>query len=532
MFYSDDPGRIVKEMGRARRKVTIDEEVDDPIGAAWLVRNFEIELAQPLRVQSGITTTRATVRHGGREIRLYQEASRPTPKLTSHLEFMLKHETLHLELLSRLFECIEAGEIASWVRLRPTSIYARRAGFFYEWLTRSNLDFEGVTNGGYVDALDSAKYLVGETYPVRRWRIRSNLLGDQAFCPLVVRTESTEAADRMNVSERWTEIEREFGEDVLRRSAVWITLRESRASFAIEHEGDERDRIKRFASVIEAHAGRYLDPLSEKALERIQREIVGERSLTYGLRRSPVLVGESGLGENTVHYIAPRWEDVPAMIGGLRRVLHTTGGLGPAVRAALLAFGLVYIHPFADGNGRMSRFLINDVLRRDGAVPAPFVLPVSAAILSDMREYDAILEQFSGPFMHRYANEWRFGKPSIAYPDGLTSDFHFDAYGDAGHAWRYPDLTEHVHYTAQLLRKTLDVEMRREARLLTSLRNARQAVKNVVEGPDMMIDRIVRSVRENDGIVSKKLRGEFPILEDQEIAEEVVEAIKTAFGEL
>ena len=506
-------------------------QIDDPIGGAWLVQKYGLILAQPLRVQSGIGPTRSSVHHDGRETRFYQEVIRPEPRLEDHLEFMLKHELVHLELLSRLFELVSGEEIARWVHARPTSMYARRAGFFFEWLTARGLDFPGVTNGGYVEALDPTRYLVGSRRDVPRWRVRANLLGDRRFCPLVVRTEGTEAADRLDIPERWAEIEREFGEDTLRRSAVWITLKESRSSFAIEREGDERDRIKRFASVIETQTGRLADPLAEKSLETIQRAIVGEKSLTYGVRRSPVLVGESGVGENVVHYVAPPWEDVPAMLRGLRRVLHASGERGAAVRAALLSFGLVYIHPFADGNGRTSRFLINDVLRRDAAIPAPFVLPVSAAILRETREYDAILERFSAPFMARYAKEWRFGRSSTVYPDGLTSNFHFDAYADATHAWRYPDLTEHVDYTARLIERTLDVEMRQEARILVALRAAREGVKNVFEAPDGMIDRIVRSVRETGDTVSNKLRGEFPILDDPEVARAVVEIVREAFGE-
>lgn len=36
------------------------------------------------------------------------------------------------------------------------------------------------------------------------------------------------------------------------------------------------------------------------------------------------------------------------------------------MRSAVAAFGFVYIHPLADGNGRVHRFLVNDILRRDG----------------------------------------------------------------------------------------------------------------------------------------------------------------------
>ena len=70
----------------------------------------------------------------------------------------------------------------------------------------------------------------------------------------------------------------------------------------------------------------------------------------------------------------------------------------------MLSFGFVYIHPLADANGRVSRFLINEVLRRDGAFPPPFILPISATITStviDRRSYDQVLASFSRPLMRR-----------------------------------------------------------------------------------------------------------------------------------
>ena len=59
------------------------------------------------------------------------------------------------------------------------------------------------------------------------------------------------------------------------------------------------------------------------------------------------------------------------------------------MRSAMLAFGFVTIHPLADGNGRVHRFLINDVLRRDGVVQEPVIVPVSALISRDAAEQRA-----------------------------------------------------------------------------------------------------------------------------------------------
>ena len=90
-------------------------------------------------------------------------------------------------------------------------------------------------------------------------------------------------------------------------------------------------------------------------------------------------------------------------------------------------------------------------------------------------------------------------------------------------------VTDHAEYLAQVVQLTIEQEMRKEAGYLRSLRLARERVKQVIEGPDGDIDRIIRSVRENGGTLSNKLVQEFPPLADQALADEVVAAILTAF---
>jgi hypothetical protein len=76
---------------------------------------------------------------------------------------------------------------------------------------------------------------------------------------------------------------------------------------------------------------------------------------------------------------------------------------------------------------------------------------------------------------------------------------------------------------------TIEQEMRKEAGYLRSLRVARERLKQVVEGPDGDIDRIIRAVRENGGSVSKKLVKEFPALADEGVAADTVAAMQGAF---
>lgn len=76
---------------------------------------------------------------------------------------------------------------------------------------------------------------------------------------------------------------------------------------------------------------------------------------------------------------------------------------------------------------------------------------------------------------------------------------------------------------------TTEQQMRQEALYLRTLRVACERVKEVIEGPDVDIDRIVRAVRDNGGRVSNKLIAEFPALADSGVAQAVAEAAESAF---
>jgi hypothetical protein len=462
-----------------------------------------------------------------------QESLRPESSLPGHLAFALKHEGVHLETLSRLFAVAPAQQIEAWVRSAPTGQYTRRAGFLYERLTGRPLDVPDTTSGSYIPAVDPKRQLTA-TIRVNntRWRVRDNLLGGSGFSPQVFLTPDTMRALAFNVREHIDKLEEQFSAELLLRSAVWLTIKESRASFAIEHEEDRRDRVQRFAAVMEQRTGRSADPLERTELEALQREILGPEALHYGVRGSPIFVGETArFGEELVHYIGPHWDDITSLLAGLRELLGRTVGLSPVARAATVSFGFVYLRPMIDGNGRISRFLINDMLRRDGAVPSPYIVPISAILARpDLRplSYDGVLEIFSRPLVRTYRDQWSFG-PEEHGADAVIFNFHFKGYQDALHAWRYPDLTRHVSFLADALELTIDQEMRSEAQYLQRHRAARASLKGIIDGPDHVLDRIIRSVRESGGRISRKLRKEHAILERPEIADKVVQVIGEAF---
>lgn len=508
----------------------------DVIGGAWLARELGIDLVQQLYVESEIGRRRQTVHHTNQRREVHQEQMRPAPTMPAHITFLLKHEGVHLEFLARLFDRLPAKTLVDWVRSEPTGQYARRAGFLYEWITGKELDVEsGLIGGAYVDALDPVDQLVaGQGVNIGRWRVRDNMPGSPDFCPTVRLTPAVRKALEFDLTGALNKEEAEFGAEVLRRSAVWMTLRESRASFLIEGEQDQATRIQRFASVMESRTGVGEIPLTPESLAALQRNILGDvTTLTsFGLRQSPVFVGETIRYENVVHYVGPEWSDVPSMLGGLQAFMSRTQGASAAARAAVASFAFVYIHPLADGNGRVHRFLVNDVLRRDGAIRPPFILPISALITEHSAErahYDEALEAFSRPLMTRYADRYHFSRESHEQLDGVESNFHFNAYADARMAWRFIDLTSHVEYAAGLLARTIEQEMHAQAAFFRSLGNARAWVKEIIEGPDADVDAIIRSARENGGTLTGKLAKRFPALRNGTAWDRVVAAVTVAF---
>lgn len=509
------------------------------IGGAWLSAHYGIDTVMPLTMISRIGGRRATQVYQAITTEIYVEAMRPTATLRGHLTFHLKHEVPHLELLSRLFSKIDPQVLTDWINDEPSGQYARRACFFYEFLSGRELLFDAEIAGGYIDALDDQKLVVASperSIPNRRWRIRNNLPGTSAFCPVIRKFSQSLNAMALDVPRLIEDLSLEFGEELLMRSAVWMTLRESKSSFAIEGEADQSDRIQRFADVLARRSGQGSWPFDQATLGNLQSEILGKRTTLqqFGIRQSPVFVGEFVRYQEIVHYIAPPAKDMAAMLEGLITFLDRTQGQSAVMRSAVAAFGFVYIHPLADGNGRVHRFLINDILRRDGAIHDPIILPVSSLITSDpseRRAYDRILDEISRPLMRSLTGLYEFASAQTTYPDGISSNFVFRGDDSARHAWRFLDLTQHVIYLAHVLNRTIGEDMREESRYMRRHALARSAIKDIVEMPDMQIDRVIRSAETNQGKLSNALAKEIPLLEHTGLWEAIVQAIEIAFRE-
>ena len=88
-------------------------------------------------------------------------------------------------------------------------------------------------------------------------------------------------------------------------------------------------------------------------------------------RPGPVYVTDPG-DASIAAYTAPPVAQIPGLMGELVEWLNADDGAHPLVRAAMAHLHLVSIHPWADGNGRMSRSLQTLLIAREGVLAPEF----------------------------------------------------------------------------------------------------------------------------------------------------------------
>ncbi|MGD0298860.1 MAG: Fic family protein [Bryobacteraceae bacterium] len=475
-----------------------------PAGYSALIDAYRLRVPLP-RTLSATSDRHRIKNEAGWRILTPRHA--PSPDLEGHLTFALKYEGLDLAVLKRLFAAVGPAEIEAMVKEKPTGSYARRIWFLYEWLTGKRLAIPDAEKGTYEPAVDPEQQwsIPGENSP--RHRVRNNLPGTPEFCPLVFRTKVLEEFAAMDLGRRAREVVAKVPKDVLARTAAFLLLQDSRASYAIEGERPPQDRIQRWGRAI-GEAGKRFIELDE--LLRLQAIVIGDtRFVKLGLREEGGFVGEHDreTGLPIPAHISARPEDLPSLISGMVDFDRgPAANLDAVIAAAVLAFGFVYTHPFVDGNGRIHRYLIHHVLAQRGFNPAGIVFPVSAAILGRIDEYRAVLEDYSGRLLR--AIDWE-----------PAADGNVTVLNDTADFYRFFDATPHAEFLYACVRQTIEVDLPRETDFLEQYDKFRAQIDAMVDMPDRTIDLLFRFLHQNSGRLSKRAReGEFAKLADAEVA--------------
>ena len=329
------------------------------------------------------------------------------------------------------------------------------------------------------------------------------------------RTDALRESTELDLAQRAQEAVTAVPRDLLARAAAFLLLKDSKSSYAIEGERPPHDRMQRWGRAI-GEAGRRAISLDE--LLRLQAIVIGDaRFVHLGLREAGGFVGEHDrdTGLPLPDHISARAEDLSALLDGL--VAFTRGPaqtLDAVVAAAVLAFGFVFIHPFADGNGRIHRYLIHHILAARGFHPAGLTFPISAAILERIADYHSVLEDYSRRLLP--AIDWT---PTPAGNVRVTSD--------SADFYRYFDATPQAEFLYACVRQTIEQDLPREADFLMRYDRFRAIVEAIVEMPSTTIDLLFRFLRQNGGRLSKRARdNEFALLTDAEAA-----AVEAAYAE-
>ncbi|WP_043511539.1 Fic family protein [Halomonas sp. BC04] len=484
------------------------------VGYAYLHERLELGVFPPARP--------ARVRPVTRIVTLEEELAVPAERapeddLLSHLLFALKHEGIDLAILSEALHHLPPQALVKALDDAPNGIYLRRLAYLYEAFV-GRLPMEPMIRGRAVPLFDSKYYVTGPARRNSRWRVDFNGLGTLQYCAVVRRTPEIEALLEGDVLAEARAFMATLPPGMLDRAIQWAYLSEIQSSFAIEREPPSPDKQQRFMQLLrKAHEGQ---PLDQGYLIELQNSTVSNPYDKAAAFRHEQNYLHNGLpGAIGVSYLPPPPELCEALMEAL---IAWANGLSEAgredgvksvpalVAGAVISSGFVFLHPFMDGNGRISRFLLHHSLCRMGELPRGNLLPISVAMKRHEADYLAALEAFSKPALEHWRVNW------------IDADHHDFRFVGSAALYRYWDATPAVAFTLRMAREALKEDLKAETRYLACYDRVYRAIdaRFDVRGSDL--SRLVMMSLNQNGRLSKNRRKQFRY----QVPEAVLDAIE------
>ncbi|MEP7268410.1 MAG: Fic family protein [Saprospiraceae bacterium] len=455
----------------------------------------------------------------GNVVQVYGPRYKVNDEPIDHIEFALKYDDWSLDLLKAIFEKMAIEEISLYIHHTPSAKMTRKIGFLYEFLTGNEINLAHTFKGNYIDLLDDKKYFTGSTIKNVKWKINNNLIGNEEYCPIVRKTKSLLMLLAIDVKEKIKTLKENYAPEIFNRAVNFLYNKETRSSYEIEKEMPSAHRTEKFVSLLLRAGTTETDKMiSRERLIQLQNAIVDARFASEDYRDYQNFVGEILSNyQDLIHYICPPPSMVNGLMGGLKASWLNTKAMPAPIRAAIISFGFVFIHPFEDGNGRLHRFLIHDILAHDAIVPSGVIIPISAHILHHIKEYDSILEKYSKPLLKR-----------IKYDKNVKGDITISNLEAIDGYYRYPDLTPQCEYLLQTIHATINEDMPNELLFLQRYNEVKNEIQQIVDMPDRDINQMLILLHQNKGILAKRKRDQFSKLTDTEIGRMEI-AFKSVF---
>ncbi|MDP8207917.1 MAG: Fic family protein [Candidatus Electryonea clarkiae] len=479
-----------------------------PVGYAELISRYELDVIpnwhSSMVAASGTHRINTT---GGVVEEVYPSKYWPGENFGDHLEFALKYDGVNLEILSALFKTVTETEVLDYIKSKPTGMYARRVWFLYELLTENILPIDDLKKLKYVDVLDpNHYYTINPTHKIQRYCVNDNLLGDRAFCPIIRRTERLDRFEKADLPKRVQQVISDYSMQQLKRALSYLYTKETKSSFEIEQVKPSSSRTERFVALL--HLAEKEDFCNKSRFIELQNRIVDPRFRESDYRTSQNYVGETVTWQNEmIHYVCPKPDDIAALMEGLVTAHERmeNGGISPVIHAAAIAYGFVFLHPFEDGNGRIHRFLIHNILARQGFTNPEIMLPISASMLNNLHEYDTSLEKFS--------------RDIISLVDySLDEVGKMIVHNDSVQWYRFIDMTPQAEALCWFIEQAIDTELVNELEFLDKYDETKMALQEIIDMPDHKIDLFIRlCVQNNSKLSAKKRLSHFDFLSDDEL---------------
>ena len=414
-----------------------------------------------------------------------------------HVLFALKHEGVNLQVLAQALLHVPAEALREALNGTPNGQYIRTASYLWETLTQRTLTDVPAVGGTVVDLFDSDRYITGPATRNGKWRVNFNGLGTPGYCATVERTPALQYCLDSGLLSRARDFMDSLGQGVLDRTLAWAYLHETRDSFAIEKESPSESKAQAFVDLLrQAH---HRIPLTEDYLAELQSATVANPvDKAVGFRHEQNWLEGPGRGAAAVTYLPPPPELARELMGELMTFANgVAGNADPIVVASVVSFGFVFLHPFMDGNGRLSRFLFHHALCQSGALAGGLVLPVSVAMKKNEADYLRVLQDYSQPARRRWRVDW---------VDAARYDFHFTGHPSM---YRYWDATHQVEFGFRMAEQALEVELRQETRFLEHYDTISKAVNERFDVRGSDLSTLIVSTLDNRGIVSRRRRDQF-----------------------
>ena len=435
-----------------------------------------------------------------------------------HALFALKHEGVNLQILAQALKQIPESAILTRIQATPSSRYVRVLGFLWESFHGRTLQGRFSIAGPTVDLFDPKRYLTTPGQRNARWKINFNGLGSLRYCVTVERTPAIETLLALNILEQANAFLGSLGQHAADRTLRWAYLHETESSFAIERESPTHDKAEAFVALLkQAQAPR---PMDESYLIELQNAVItNPLDKAASFRHQQNWLRGPLRGVAGVTYVPPPPEQVRALMAEVMTFANELPAvIDPIIAAAIAAFGLVFAHPFMDGNGRLSRFLFHYALCQSGKLANGVLLPVSVAMQRNEAAYLTALQSYSAPMRRRWDVRWI---EDDAY------DFHFN--GDDS-LYRYWDATHIAEFSLTMARQALEHDLRQETEFLDRFDQVYRNINARFDVRGNTLATLIISGLQNNGKLSNNRRKQFQLTVPTPVFDAIEQACRHALA--